>query len=80
MSMSEVMLELAEEMVNPDEAILDDQIEDTIETEKDALAGVGEHDDDVIEFIANGHRLTNADPIDFTDDDVEETLQDDDSE
>lgn len=80
MSMSEVMLELAEEMVNPDEAILDDQIEDTIETEKDALAGVGEDDDDVIEFIANGNRLTNADPIDFTDDDVEETLQDDDSE
>ena len=80
MPISEVMLELAEEMVKPDEAVLDDQKEDTIETEQDALAGVGEDDDDVIDFIAKGNRFCNSDPVDFTDDDVEETLQDDDQE
>lgn len=76
MPVCETILELAEEMVNPDEAVLDDQIEDTLETELDALAGVGDDDDDVIDFISKGNRLTNTDPIDFTDYEVDETLED----
>ena len=77
MAVCQAILELAEEMVDPSETVLDDQIEDTINTQLDALAGVGEDDDDVIAFIATGKRLANADPVDFTDDDVDDVIYDD---
>ena len=76
--MNEIMLELAEELVDPAEAVLDDQVEDTIETEEDIMIGIGDDDDDVIDFISTGKRFENSDPVDYTDDDVEETLEDDD--
>lgn len=76
--MNEIMLELAEELVDPAEAVLDDQVEDTIETEEDIMIGIGDDDDDVIDFISSGKRFENSDPVDYTDDDVEETLEDDD--
>lgn len=76
--MNEIMLELAEELVDPTEAVLDDQMEDTIETEEDIMIGIGDDDDDVIDFISSGKRFENSDPIDYTDDDVEETIEDDD--
>lgn len=76
--MNEIMLELAEELVDPAEAVLDDQMEDTIETEEDIMIGIGDDDDDVIDFISSGKRFENSDPIDYTDDDVEETIEDDD--
>lgn len=76
--MNEIMLELSEELIDPVEAILDDQMEETLENEEDILLGVGDDDDDVIDFINSGKRMKNSDPNDYTDDDVEETLQDDD--
>lgn len=76
--MNEIMLELAEELVDPAEAVLDDQVEDTIETEEDIMIGIGDDDDAVIDFISSGKRFENSDPVDYTDDDVEETLEDDD--
>lgn len=76
--MNEIMLELAEELVDPAEAVLDDQVEDTIETEEDIMIGIGDDDDDVIDFISSGKRFENSDPVDYTDDDVEETVEDDD--
>lgn len=76
MSVCEAILELAEEMVNPDEAILDDQMEETIDNELDALSGVGDDDDSLIDFIDKGSRLTNVDPIDYTDYEVDDTLED----
>lgn len=76
--MNEIMLELAEELVDPAEVVLDDQVEDTIETEEDIMIGIGDDDDDVIDFISSGKRFENSDPVDYTDDDVEETLEDDD--
>lgn len=75
---SDIILELMDELVDPSEAILDDQIEETLEDEEDIILGIGDNDDRVIEFIASGSRLTNSDPVDFTDDDVEETVEDDD--
>lgn len=80
MPVNRIMLELAEEMVNPDEAVLDDQIEDTIDTENDVLLGISDNDDAVIEFIAKGNRIANSDPVDFTDDDVDYIVQDDETE
>ncbi len=77
--MNEIMLELSEELIDPVEAILDDQMEETLENEEDILLGVGDDDDDVIDFINSGKRMKNSDPNDYTDDDVEETLQDDDA-
>lgn len=77
MSISYAMLELAEELVDPAEAVLDDQVEEAIDNEEDALCGVGDTEDDIIEFIANGNRVTNADPVDFTDDDVDDMIFDD---
>lgn len=74
---SEIMLELAEELVNPSDVVLDKQIEDVIDTEIDSLLGVGEDDDDVIDFIDHGGRLGNSDPVDFTDDDVDDVVEDD---
>lgn len=76
--MNELIMELAEELVDPAEAVLDDQMEETLENEEDAMLGVGEDDDDVIEFIDRGKRMANADPNEYTDDDVEDTLRDDD--
>lgn len=75
---SNIVLELAEELVSPDEAVLDNQVEEAIESEQETLLGIGEFDDDIIEFIEKGKRFYNSDPIDFTDDDVDETLEDDD--
>lgn len=77
MAVSEIVLELAEEMVDPSEAILDDQIEETLDTEEDIMIGVGEDDDEVINFIASGKRITNADPVDFTDNEVDDVIFDD---
>ena len=77
---SDIILELMDELVDPSEAILDDQIEETLEDEEDIILGIGDNEDRVIEFIAGGNRLTNSDPVDFTDDDVEETVEDDDNE
>ena len=71
------MLELAEELVDPSEAVLDDQVEEVIDTEEEVMLGVSDDDDRVIEFIAKGERLTNEDPVDFTDDDVNDTIFDD---
>ena len=42
------------------------------------MIGIGDDDDDVIDFISAGKRFENSDPVDYTDDDVEETLEDDD--
>lgn len=77
MAVSEIVLELAEEMVDPSEAVLDDQIEETLDTEEDIMIGVGEDDDEVINFIASGKRITNADPVDFTDNEVDDVIFDD---
>lgn len=74
---NEMILQLVEEMVNPDEIALDEQVEDIIELEDDTLLGAAEVDDELIEFIANGGRLGYDDPIDFTDNDVDEALDDD---
>ena len=71
------MLELAEELVDPSEAVLDDQVEEVIDTEEEVMLGVSDDDDRVIEFIAKGERLTNEDPVDFTDDEVSDTIFDD---
>lgn len=71
---SQAILELAEELVDPSEAFLDDQVEEAIETEDEIMLGVDDVDDDVIDFIDRGKRLTNSDPVDFTDDDVDDLL------
>ena len=77
MPVSQIMLELAEELVDPSEAVLDDQIEETLDAEDDIMFGIGDDDDAVIDFIANGERITNSDPVDFTDDDVDDVVFDD---
>lgn len=75
--LSEIMLELSEELVDPEEAYLDDQLEETLDNEEDVMLGIGEDDDDVIEYIDKGNRMEHSDPIDFTDDDVDDSLDDD---
>lgn len=77
---NDIILELCDELVDPTEAVLDDQIEETMEDEEDIMIGVGDDDDRLIEFIADGKRLENSDPVDFTDDDVEDSVEDDDDE
>lgn len=72
-----LMLELTEELINPEDAYLDDQVEKAIDAETDVLYGDDDGDDELIDFIDKGKRLTNSDPVDFTDDDVEEIIQDD---
>ena len=72
-----LMLELTEELINPEDAYLDDQVEKAIDAEIDVLYGDDDGDDELIDFIDKGKRLTNSDPVDFTDDDVEEIIQDD---
>lgn len=75
-NLNEVIYELAEELVDPAEAVLDDQVEETLDTEEDITCGVADYDDSIIEFIANGNRLTNEDPLDFTDDDISDIVFD----
>ena len=77
---NELILELVDELVDPAEAVLDDQVKDTLEDEEDIMLGIGDDDDSVIDFIASGKRLANSDPVDFTDDDVEDYVEDDDDE
>ena len=77
MPVCEIMLELSEELVDPAEAVLDDQMEETLEDEQDIMLGIGDDDDSVIDFINSGNRLVNTDPVDFTDDDVELSVEDD---
>ena len=73
MAVNQIMLELVEEMVKPEEIALDNKVEDAIEAEDDVTFGTAESDDDIIEFIANGGKLGYEDPIDFSDE-VEEVL------
>ena len=80
MSVNEIMLELAEELVNPAEIALSDTIEEQIEEEDDIVAGIAEEDDDVIAFIDNGERITNEETVDFTQYDGEYIIEDDDDE
>lgn len=75
-----IILELADELVDPTEAVLDDQLEEEMEDEEDIMLGIGDEDDKVIEFIANGNRLRDEDPINFTDDEVDDTMDDDDED
>ena len=75
--MNEYMLELLEEMVKPDEMALDNQLEDTIESEDDIVFGTAETDDEIIMFIDNGERIGYVDPVDFTDPDVDDAVYDD---
>lgn len=77
---NDIILELCDELVDPTEAVLDDQIEETMEDEEDIMIGIGDDDDRLIEFIADGKRLENSDPVDFTDDEVEDSVEDDDDE
>lgn len=77
MAISEIMLELAEDLVDPAEAVLDDQVEEVIDLEDDIMYGIADEEDAIIEFIDNGERLTNIDPVDFTDDDVDDVVFDD---
>lgn len=63
--MNEYMMELIEEMVNPEEIALNDTVEDAIDDEDDVLFGTAEDDDDVIEFIDNGG-LGYENPVDFS--------------
>ena len=74
---NEMMLQLVEEMVNPEEIVLDEQIEEAVELEEDTIAGTDDLDDEIICRIDNGDRVGYEDPIDFTDDDVEDAAADD---
>lgn len=74
--MNEFMIELLEEMVNPEEIALEGTVEDAIEAEDDVLFGTAEVDDDVIDFINNGG-LGYESPIDFSDTSVEDVVNDD---
>ena len=76
MAINEYMMELIEEMVNPQEIALEGTVEDAIDDEDDVLFGTAEDDDDIIEFIDNGG-LGYEEPINFADDDVEKVLDDD---
>lgn len=77
MRVNEIMLELAEELVDPAEAVLDDQVEELMDNTDDIMLGISDDDDEVINFIANGNRITNSDPVDFTDSDVDDVVFDD---
>ena len=77
MAVNEIMLELAEELVDPTEVVLDDQLEDLMDTVDDIMLGLADEDDAIVDFIANGNRIGDADPIDFTDDDVDDAVYDD---
>lgn len=66
MAINEMMMELIEELTQPDEIALDHNVEETIEAEVDAIFGTSEEDDDVIDFVASGGRLGYQDPVDFS--------------
>ena len=76
MAINEYMMELIEEMVNPQEIALEGAVEDAIDDEDDVLFGTAEDDDEIIEFIDNGG-LGYEEPINFADDEVEKVLDDD---
>lgn len=77
MRVNEIMLELAEELVDPTDAVLDDQVEELMDNTDDIMLGISDDDDEVIVFIANGNRITNSDPVDFTDSEVDDVVVDD---
>lgn len=73
---NEMMLQLVEEMVDPEEIALSEQIEEAVELEEDTIVGTDELDDEIICRIDNGDRVGYEDPIDFSDD-VEDVVADD---
>lgn len=77
MSVSEMMLQLVEEMVNVDEAALENDVEDAIECEDDIVCGTAEDDDDIISFIDDGSMMGYEDPVDLSDMSVEDAINDD---
>ena len=76
MAINEYMMELIEEMVNPQEIALEGTVEDASDDEDDVLFGTAEDDDEIIEFIDNGG-LGYEHAIDFSDTSVEDVLNDD---
>ena len=66
MAINEYMMELLEEMVNPDEIALNIQVENAINEQDDALFGIAELDDDLIEWIDSGEKFGYEDPVDFS--------------
>lgn len=75
--MNELMMQLIEEEVNPEEIFLEDIVEEAVEAEEETIFGSAEIDDDVIEFINSGMKLGYNDPIDFTDAEVDTAVFDD---
>lgn len=80
MPVNEIILELAKEMVDPVESMLEDEVEDAIEIEDDILTGTGDAEDELIEFIASGNRLFNVDPVELDDEDLDDDEDDDDED
>lgn len=80
MAVNEMMLELAEELVNPAEISISEQIEDMLDDEEDVIMGTEDDDDRLIEFIARGERITNEEVVDFSQYDGEYIIEDDDDE
>lgn len=52
MAINEYMMELLDEMVNPDEFVLEDQVDEDIETQMDISFGVDDADDFIIMTVA----------------------------
>ena len=64
---NEIILQLVDEMVKPEEITLENTVEDTIELEDDTIIGAAEDGDDIIELIDRGEGIGYRDPEDFTD-------------
>lgn len=66
MAINEMMLELIDELTDPGEITLDEDIEDIIDDEIDVIFGTAEEDDDIINFVDSGGRMGYENPIDFS--------------
>ena len=74
---NECMMDLIEEMTDPSEVMLNEDVEDEIENETNAICSMYEDEDELIEFIDKGARIGYEEPIDFSDDDDDDDLDDD---
>ena len=73
---NEFILQLVEEMDDPCEKALEDEVEKSIDAEDSILFGDEEFDDEIIERINSGEKLGYEDPIVFADPEVKEVIDD----
>lgn len=66
MAINEYMMELLEEMVDPAEIALNEQIEEDLEAEADALSLSDDLEEEIILKIASGERFAYENAIDFS--------------